>query len=67
VINDATMSQRHASIEYSRDGLFLKDLGSTNGTYVGGQLVRECWLGGEESLRFGGVACAFVGGLKKAA
>jgi hypothetical protein len=67
VINDATMSQRHASIEYSRDGLLLKDLGSTNGTYVGTQRVQEHWLSGQESLRFGGVTCAFVGGLKKAA
>src|SRR5208282_496580 len=26
VINDSTISQRHASIEYSRNGVFLKDL-----------------------------------------
>ncbi|MCE0483012.1 MAG: FHA domain-containing protein [Methylacidiphilales bacterium] len=66
VINDPTISQRHASIEYSRNGVFLKDLGSTNGTYVAGQSVKERWLGVQDSLQFGGVHCLFIGGLKKA-
>jgi hypothetical protein len=66
VVNDATISQRHASIEYSRSGVFLKDLGSTNGTYVAGQPIKERWLGVQDSLQFGGVHCLFIGGLKKA-
>ena len=65
VINDATISQRHASLEYSRSGVFLKDLGSTNGTYVAGQPIKERWLGVQDSLQFGGVHCLFIGGLKK--
>ena len=65
VINDSTISQRHASIEYSRSGVFLKDLGSTNGTYVAGQPIKERWLGVQDSLQFGGVHCLFIGGLKK--
>ncbi|HEY0256889.1 MAG TPA: FHA domain-containing protein [Candidatus Methylacidiphilales bacterium] len=65
VINDATISQRHASIEYSRNGVFLKDLGSTNGTYVAGQSIKERWLSVQDSLQFGGVHCLFIGGLKK--
>jgi hypothetical protein len=65
VVNDATISQRHASIEYSRSGVFLKDLGSTNGTYVAGQPIKERWLGVQDSLQFGGVHCLFIGGLKK--
>jgi hypothetical protein len=66
VINDSTISQRHASVEYSRNGVFLKDLGSTNGTYVAGQPIQERWLGVQDSLQFGGVHCLFIGGLKKA-
>lgn len=65
VINDPTISQRHASIEYSRHGVVLKDLGSTNGTYVAGQPIKERWLGVQDSLQFGGVHCLFIGGLKK--
>ncbi|HUB66234.1 MAG TPA: FHA domain-containing protein [Candidatus Methylacidiphilales bacterium] len=66
VINDSTISQRHASIEYSRSGVFLKDLGSTNGTYVAGQPIKERWLGVQDSIQFGGVHCLYIGGLKKA-
>lgn len=65
VIPDATISQRHASIEYSRNGVFLKDLGSTNGTYVAGQQVKERWLSVQDSIQFGGVHCLFIGGVKK--
>jgi len=66
VINDPTISQRHCSIEYSRNGVLLKDLGSTNGTYVAGQSIKERWLSVQDSLQFGGVHCLFIGGLKKA-
>ncbi len=65
VVPDATISQRHASIEYSRNGVFLKDLGSTNGTYVAGQQVKERWLSVQDSIQFGGVHCLFIGGVKK--
>jgi hypothetical protein len=65
VIPDGTISQRHASIEYSRNGVFLKDLGSTNGTYVGGQQIQERWLSVQDSIQFGGVHCMFIGGIKK--
>lgn len=65
IIPDATISQRHASIEYSRNGVFLKDLGSTNGTYVAGQQVKERWLSVQDSIQFGGVHCLFIGGVKK--
>ena len=65
VISDPTISQRHASLEYSRSGVFLTDLGSTNGTYVAGQPIKERWLGVQDSLQFGGVHCLFIGGLKK--
>ncbi len=61
VIADTTISQRHASLEYSPQGIFLKDLGSTNGTFVAGEAVTERWLGSQDSLQFGGVHCLFNG------
>jgi hypothetical protein len=67
VINSSTLSQRHASLEYSRTGVLLRDLGSTNGTYVGGLPIKERWLNVQENLQFGGVPCVFVGGIKKSA
>jgi hypothetical protein len=67
VINHPTMSQRHATIEYSRSGVLLKDLASTNGTYVAGQPVKERWLSVQDSVQFGAVHCLFIGGLKKPA
>ena len=65
VLNDATISQKHATIEYSRTGVLLRDNGSTNGTYVSGQPIREKWLSVQESVQFGAVQCQFIGGLRK--
>lgn len=67
VLNDGTISQRHATMEYSRTGVLLKDLGSTNGTYISGQPIREKWLNVQDSVQFGAIHCSFIGGLKKAA
>jgi hypothetical protein len=67
VINHPTISQRHATLEYSRSGVFIKDLGSTNGTYVAGQPVKERWLNVQDSVQFGAVHALFIGGVKKPA
>lgn len=37
VINDATLSRRHFIISREEEGYVLQDLGSHNGTWVGGQ------------------------------
>jgi hypothetical protein len=66
VLNDGTISQRHATIEYSRTGVLLRDAGSSNGTYVSGRPIREKWLNVQESVQFGAVLGSFIGGLKKA-
>ena len=60
VINDPTISQRHAIIETSERGCFLKDLGSMNGSYLGGQPVREQWLRPQDRVQFGSVVCLFL-------
>ncbi|MFO0738150.1 MAG: sigma 54-interacting transcriptional regulator [Labilithrix sp.] len=45
-IGDHALSRIHCSIELTPDGLHILDLGSRNGTFVGGARVREAW-GGE--------------------
>jgi pSer/pThr/pTyr-binding forkhead associated (FHA) protein len=60
VIGDDSVSDTHAKIQCREDGWFLVDVGSTNGTYVGGQrLTAERRLDGQPDLRFGGVKMIF--------
>jgi pSer/pThr/pTyr-binding forkhead associated (FHA) protein len=49
VVEDPLVSSTHAQVAHKKDGYVLMDLGSTNGTMVDGQLVREVALkpGGE--------------------
>lgn len=52
---DPSVSRRHARIRVTRDGVFVEDLGSRNGTRRSGQRVeRTAWPGGE-TLLFGRV------------
>ena len=43
-LTDDTVSSSHVSIEQTKDGYLLKDLGSTNGTRVNGVPVVEAFL-----------------------
>jgi two-component system response regulator GlrR len=43
VMRDRTVSGRHCEVVVARDGVAVRDLGSTNGTYVGGARVNEAW------------------------
>lgn len=47
-ISFATVSSAHAEIDRDGDGVFLRDLGSTNGTFVNGKQVKD-----KERLRDG--------------
>jgi pSer/pThr/pTyr-binding forkhead associated (FHA) protein len=48
IANDSYASQQHARIEVRADGVWIVDLGSTNGTYVNGNKVST-----DKSLRKG--------------
>jgi len=50
VLTDDTVSRQHAEIVRSRHGLVLRDLGSTNGTFVGPMRIREVFL--QPGMRF---------------
>lgn len=47
------VSSYHAEILTEVDGLFLRDMGSTNGTYVNDQAVRRAKLSSGDSIRIG--------------
>ena len=61
VINDSSVSRKHASIE-SRDGRFLlQDLKSTNGTFVNGESIDVHVLNHGDKIRIGRTVLQFLG------
>ena len=40
-LNDVTVSRRHAQLRREEGGVYLKDLGSLNGTFVNGRIISE--------------------------
>lgn len=53
VLNDETVSRRHAEIVKSKDGYVLRDLNSTNGTFVDSLRVKEIFVSPGATIRFG--------------
>jgi pSer/pThr/pTyr-binding forkhead associated (FHA) protein len=59
VVNHASVSRHHASIE-ARNGAFrLRDLGSQNGTYVGVDRVTEASIADGDMVKLGDAAFTF--------
>ena len=59
VIKDASISGRHCEVIVSADSVWLKDLGSTNGTFVNLQAVTETILQPGQRIRLGSVELLF--------
>src|SRR5438477_7618429 len=59
VVDDPSVSGRHAQLELSGDIYRLKDLDSTNGTRVNGIPIKETVLRFDDRVRFGGVEARF--------
>jgi hypothetical protein len=53
VIDHPSVSGRHARVRQSGKGLYLTDLGSTNGTYVNEDKVVDCQLAHQDWVRIG--------------
>jgi pSer/pThr/pTyr-binding forkhead associated (FHA) protein len=61
VLPDDTVSDSHAKIQRREAGWFVVDMGSSNGTYCGGQRIAgEASLTGVTALRFGGIRASFT-------
>src|SRR2546426_4794517 len=52
-VHDVTVSSFHCEIVVSEDSVLVRDLGSTNGTYIDGQPIHEAQLKPGEILRLG--------------
>jgi DNA-binding NtrC family response regulator len=59
-LSDITVSRRHAEIVRTRDGILLRDLGSTNGTFVGQVRIKEVFLGENRTFRVGKTELRFT-------
>jgi pSer/pThr/pTyr-binding forkhead associated (FHA) protein/pimeloyl-ACP methyl ester carboxylesterase len=61
------VSRHHARLERQGDAFRLKDLGSTNGTWIGARRVDEHLLRSSDTFRIGPVQFVFKGGFGNAA
>ena len=59
VINNPSVSARHAQLQLAGETYRLKDLGSTNGTQVNGKPVTETLLSFDDRVRFGAAEARF--------
>jgi pSer/pThr/pTyr-binding forkhead associated (FHA) protein len=53
VIDNLSVSRQHAVIRSSKEGFFIIDLGSKNGTLVNGQAIKEAKLNSGDSILLG--------------
>src|SRR5262245_63211523 len=53
VLNEKTVSRRHARIEPTVEGLRLTDLGSSNGIWIGAERVQQATLVNGDRFRIG--------------
>jgi hypothetical protein len=58
VVRDVRVSRYHAAIEPNPNGWVIRDLDSTNGTYVDGERIREVRIDTEAELSLGGYRVA---------
>jgi hypothetical protein len=59
LLQDETVSRRHAELQREGGRWMLRDLGSTNGTWDGAWRVGETEVDGGSELRFGGLLVRF--------
>jgi transcriptional regulator with PAS, ATPase and Fis domain len=60
VITDPTVSRQHAEIRRGQDGVILRDLDSTNGTFVGHVRAKQVYLGVDTRFRVGRTELIFT-------
>ena len=60
VLTDRSVSSRHCELEASEGGFELRDLGSTNGTFVGDLKVKSATLADKAEIRLGRTRLRFT-------
>jgi DNA-binding NtrC family response regulator len=60
IVSDKTVSREHLEIEYTADSFLLRDLGSTNGTFLNGSRVKEVYLSPGDLIKVGNTTMEFV-------
>lgn len=58
-LTDKTVSRNHLEIEYTSDSFLLRDMNSTNGTYVNGTKVKEAYLAPGDIIKLGNTSIEF--------
>jgi transcriptional regulator with GAF, ATPase, and Fis domain len=53
VVPDKTVSRRHVELQLREEGIFLRDLGSTNGTFFEGARIKEIFIPAGSAFRMG--------------
>jgi predicted component of type VI protein secretion system len=59
-IEDASVSSRHAEIFFENNSWFIRDLGSTNGTFLNGSKIENAVLNHGDELRFGSIVTLYT-------
>jgi len=60
VVNDSEVSRRHAQVEVKGSSIILRDLKSTNGTYLNEQHVTASEIEGNTEFRVGGTTFMLI-------
>ncbi|HCU25835.1 MAG TPA: Fis family transcriptional regulator [Deltaproteobacteria bacterium] len=60
VLLDNTVSRHHVEIEMTSDSYLLKDMNSTNGTFINGLKVKEAYLSPGDVIKIGNTEIEFV-------
>ena len=59
VLDDATVSRRHCEINLTPEGYMIRDVGSTNGTYVQGVRIQSAFLATGSEFQLGETRIVF--------
>lgn len=54
-ISHPSVSSNHCELVVSGDGVLLRDCGSTNGSFINGDPVKEAWLMADQTVKLGDV------------
>lgn len=60
LLMDMEVSRKHACIEFLENGIFIRDLGSTNGTYINEKRILESELPDHTEIRVGKTILLFI-------